>query len=194
MLGEDFGAGVVKPMLGLRWIRAAVAFRALALVLAGAIAACGAPVTETGGATAAPAAPATGTPASAVGAASSDQTSVVLLAGEFRLPAAGSFGSPGFHEVLQATVALPDGFSASAGARLIVSLQDASRPAQACSRDHPLSGCATVDWSDSDGRPGVPPGGVFDNRLTLRTAAGEQSFFLSAAGALAATPDRFEPG
>ena len=78
--------------------------------------------------------------------------------------------------------------------RIIVALWDAGRPDQSCSRDHPLSGCATVDWSDSESRPKVPAGGVFDNRLKLQLEAGEQSFFLSEQGILADEADTYDPG
>ena len=116
-----------------------------------------------------------------------------LAAGELHLPAAGSFGEPGFHEVLTAAPDLPLVLGPTAGLRLVLRLRDAGRPGQTCSRDHPLSGCATVDWSDSASRPGVPPGGVFGNTLTLRLASGERTFFLSESGSLNDGPDPFMP-
>ena len=117
-----------------------------------------------------------------------------LASGELSLPAATSFGSPGFHEVLTDSQTLPQDIAAAAGRRLVLTLRDLGRPEQRCSREHPLSGCATVDWSDFDGRPGVPPGGVFEHRLVLQLASGEQSFFLSESGSLNEAPDPYEPG
>ena len=120
--------------------------------------------------------------------------SSILAAGEFQLPAADSFGEPGFHEVLAATHELPSALRSMAGLRLVLRLWDAGRPGRKCDSEHPLSGCATVDWSDAPGRPNVPPGGVFDNSITLQFAAGERSFFLSQSGALNDQPDAFDPG
>lgn len=113
---------------------------------------------------------------------------------EFDLPAADAFGQPGFHEVLAAMLQLPQDLSSTDGMRLVHKLRDTSRPDVTCSRDHPLSGCATVDWSDSPSRPNVPPGDVFDNNITLQTASGERAFFLSESGGLRDEPDDFDPG
>ena len=66
-------------------------------------------------------------------------------------------------------------------------------PEMTCSREHPISGCATVDWSDARSRPSVPPGGVFDNSITSEMASGERSFFLSESGALNDEPDILVP-
>jgi hypothetical protein len=72
----------------------------------------------------------------------------------------------------------------------VLELRDASRPRERCKSDHPLSGCATVDWSDDPSRPHVPATGVFLNTLTL----GGRRLFLRQSGALASRPDRYEPG
>ena len=117
-----------------------------------------------------------------------------LAAGEFNLPAAGAFGDPGFHEVLAATHDLPSDVGAAQGLKLVLKLWDAGRPEIDCSSEHPLSGCATVDWSDAEGRPDVPSGGVFDNSITFQSAAGKHRFFLSESGALNDEPDPFDPG
>ncbi len=117
-----------------------------------------------------------------------------LASGELSLAAATSFGSPGFHEVLTDKQTIPEDITAVAGRRLVLTLRDLGRPEQRCAREHPLSGCATVDWSDFDGRPGVPPGGVFEHRLVLQLASGERSFFLSDSGSLNEAPDRYKPG
>ena len=116
-----------------------------------------------------------------------------LAAGEFQLPAANAFGEPGFHEVLTATHNLPSDLGRMTGLRLVLKLWDAGRPNLSCNREHPLSGCATVDWSDAIGRPNVPPEGVFDNRITFQFATGVHSFFLSESGALNDKPDAFKP-
>lgn len=118
----------------------------------------------------------------------------MLASGVFHLPAASSFGTPGFHEVLTAATTLPDELGATEGWQLVVSLRDASRPGQTCGQDHPLSGCATVDWSDSQGRPNVPDSGVFENWLTIGAAANMQTHYLSESGALRDAPDSFSPG
>ncbi|MCH8184634.1 MAG: hypothetical protein IH862_00850 [Chloroflexi bacterium] len=117
-----------------------------------------------------------------------------LASGELSLAAATSFGAPGFHEVLTDSQTIPEDLTAPAGRCLVLTLRDLGRPEQRCAREHPLSGCATVDWSDFDGRPGVPPGGVFEHRLVLQLASGEQSFFLSDSGSLNEAPDRYKPG
>ena len=117
-----------------------------------------------------------------------------LASGEFWLPAAMSFGAAGFHEVLTDSQTIPKDITAAVGRRLVLTLRDVGRPEQRCAREHPLSGCATVDWSDFDGRPNVPQGGVFEHRLVLQLASGEQSFFLSDSGSLSEAPDRYKPG
>jgi hypothetical protein len=40
----------------------------------------------------------------------------------------------------------------------------------------------------------VPPGGVFENSITLQLASGTQKFFLSESEKLADAPDAFKPG
>ena len=117
-----------------------------------------------------------------------------LASGELLLPAAMSFGTRGFHEVLTDSQTFPADITAAAGRLLVLTLRDLGRPEQRCSREHPLSGCATVDWSDFDGRPNVPQGGVFEHRLVLQLASGEQSFFLSDSGSLSEAPDRYKSG
>ncbi len=118
----------------------------------------------------------------------------ILISGELELPAATAFGEPGFHEVLIASGEARSDLGETSGLRLVVSLRDASRPTQTCSEDHPLSGCATVDWSDDPGRPKVPPGGVFDNSVRVRLQTGPRTFYLSQSGELAGAPDPFVPG
>ena len=78
--------------------------------------------------------------------------------------------------------------------QLTVRLVDQSRPDATCDEEHPLSGCVTVDWSDSEARPNVPPGGVFDNSLVIDLESGLQTFYLSESGSLADQPDAFAPG
>ena len=117
-----------------------------------------------------------------------------LASGELSLPAAAAFGEPGFHEVLTAVHSLPEDLGDVSGRTLVLRLWDAGRPDVACSTQHPLSGCATVDWSDAPGRPNVPAGGVFRNAVTLRLASGEHTLFLSDSGGLRDDPDPFKPG
>ena len=88
---------------------------------------------------------------------------------------------------------LAQDLGSTAGAFLVVALRDIDRTDQACSSEHPLSGCATVDWSDFDGRPGVPPSGIFDNRLSLVLQSGTRHVFLSESSALADAPDLYKP-
>ena len=119
--------------------------------------------------------------APATGPTSEDVVTVVV-------PAASSFDDPGFHAVVEVSgtvdAAIP------AGATIVFSLRDAGRPDATCEAEHPLSGCVTVDWSDSPDRPHVPPGGVFDNHLTV----GDRTWFMSESGTLAGRPDPFVPG
>ena len=118
---------------------------------------------------------------------SSGLSSVVVLAqGVLTVPAATSFDTPGFHETYELVLAVPADIGSTLGSRLVLALRDVSRPDQRCDREHPLSGCATVDWSDF--------GGVFDNRLTLSLGAGERNFFLSESGSLMLVADAFSPG
>ncbi|MFB3050504.1 MAG: hypothetical protein ACE1Z0_00800, partial [Acidimicrobiia bacterium] len=116
-----------------------------------------------------------------------------LAAGEFDLPAAGAFGEPGFHEVLTATNDLPSDVGAAQGLKLVLKLWDAGRPEVECSSEHPLSGCATVDWSDFEDRPDVPTGGVFDNHLDVVSTSGPVELFLSETDGLAQAPDSYSP-
>ncbi len=129
--------------------------------------------------------------ATAVGA-EGESAGSVLAAGTFSLPAAEAFGEAGFHESVLVTAVAPE--AAPAGRRLVVSLRDASRRQQVCSRQHPLSGCATVDWSDDESRPNVPPGGVFENRLTLALTTGPIDLFFHESGELTPAPESFKPG
>ena len=115
----------------------------------------------------------------------------MIVAGSFALPAAQAFGRPGFHQVVSITRRLPKG---PGGRRIVVVLRDASRPHRRCASDHPLSGCATVDWADDPARPKVPPDGVFRNRVTVRTVAGPVTLYLHANGTLGRRPDPFRPG
>jgi hypothetical protein len=132
--------------------------------------------------------------ATAMAARGAAQPARTLIAGELRVPAARSFGDPGFHEVLiaakrpRADVRTPTRF------RLVLSLRDIGRPRQMCSSEHPLSGCATVDWADFLGRPKVPRDGVFQNTVNVELASGRRTFFLSPSGALARHPNPYEDG
>ena len=198
--------GVLKGVMA----RPGLALRGLALPLAAAaliaLSACGdddAPVVTPTAATAASPAPipaaapsltATATPGPAPAAAPALTVPQSLASGEFRLPAAGGFGQPGFHEVLVATHALPPSVDMAGGLRLVLKLWDAGRTQQTCSRDHPLSGCATVDWSDFESRQKVPPGGVFENSLTVQLASGPHTFFLTEDGELNDEPNKYAPG
>ncbi len=118
---------------------------------------------------------------------------IVLAAGTLDVPGAQAFGDPGFHEPLEISAPIPAGAEGRQG-RLVLRLADAARPGITCESEHPLSGCVTVDWSDFADRPGVPPGGVFDNHLGVVTAEGPELLFLSESGALAASPDDYSPG
>lgn len=117
-----------------------------------------------------------------------------LAAGEFSLAAAGDFGDPGFHAVVTATATLPESRTVTSGRSLVLTLKDAGRTNQTCATEHPLSGCATVDWSDSPDRPHVPPTGVFINTIRLQLSSGPRTLYLRQSGALASSPDAFQPG
>jgi hypothetical protein len=121
-----------------------------------------------------------------------DGGDVILLAGAIQIPAANDFNDPGFHEVFVLTGGVPEAAAGVTG-ELVVRLRDVGRPENTCDRDHPLSGCATVDWSDFEDRPGVPAGGVFDNHLNVVSSSGPINFFLSENRGLADTPDEYVP-
>ncbi len=118
----------------------------------------------------------------------------LLASGVFEVPAARAFGEPGFHEQYRFVHELPTGLEPTAGRVLVLALRDVGRPDQTCDQDHPLSGCVTVDWSDSGSRPKVPPGGVFDNSIRVELTSGTATFYLSQTDRLADEPDRFDPG
>jgi hypothetical protein len=68
-----------------------------------------------------------------------------------------------------------------AGDTLVVALGDATRPRSTCAADHPLSGCATIDWFGAeDGRRGQP----LRNSVTIDLASGPQTFYLRETGGL----------
>ena len=137
------------------------------------------------------------TPAGAPTASAAPSTpasGLVLAAGTFRLLAAKAFGEPGFHEPVRISADVPVAPALGAGQKVVVRMHESSRPGQTCGADHPLSGCATVDWSDSPDRPRVPAGGVFGNSLTLPLAGGPATLFLRADGSLATRPEAFDPG
>jgi hypothetical protein len=117
---------------------------------------------------------------------------VVVFSGSIEVPAAAAFGDSGFHEPFTLSGTVPESAAGVTG-DLVVKLVDVGRPSQTCEREHPLSGCATVDWSDFENRPGVPAGGVFDNRLNIVLASGAVDLFLSESRGLAATPDQYSP-
>ena len=119
---------------------------------------------------------------------------LALLAGEFELVTAAAFGDPGFHQVITLTADMPTDLGRTGGLRMVLKLRDAVRSGQTCSQEHPLSGCATVDWSDAVGRPGVPSSGVFKNSIVLELGSGRRTVFLSEAGTLEDAPDVFKPG
>ena len=119
---------------------------------------------------------------------------LTLAIGDFLLPAAGAFGDPGFHQVITVMARVPANLGSATGSRLVLRLWDAGRPGATCRSEHPLSGCATVDWSDAPARPKVPASGVFQNSVTLELVSGPRTFFLGAAGLLQDSPDPFDPG
>ncbi|MFQ5744727.1 MAG: hypothetical protein ACE5HV_14240, partial [Acidobacteriota bacterium] len=118
---------------------------------------------------------------------------VTIASGMFSLPAAGGFQDAGFHKSFRVAHLIPEAVGRTAGRRLVVALRDASRPSQTCSAEHPTSGCATVDWSDLQGRPHVPRGGVFDNSLQVDLTGGSQTFYLSEKRKLGEVPDPYSP-
>lgn len=120
--------------------------------------------------------------------------SKLIAKGEFSLSAASAFGDAGFHAPIQLGEPIVFNGGSTSGWTLSVLLIDLGRPGQTCSSEHPLSGCATVDWSDAENRPSVPAGGVFDNSLRLALSSGDQVFYLSESGNLEAGPDAFDPG
>jgi hypothetical protein len=125
--------------------------------------------------------------------ASSLKLPAQLLSGSFEVPAASSYDDPGFHELFSASAALPDALTATGPLRLVVALRDSSRPDQTCDQEHPISGCATVDWTDAKGRRNVPESGVFDNSVRLFAAGDPQTYFLTEERGLDVEPDHYDP-
>ncbi|MFQ5705564.1 MAG: hypothetical protein ACE5HT_16290 [Gemmatimonadales bacterium] len=121
-------------------------------------------------------------------------TVTVLGRGQLSLVAANDFSDPGFHQIVSARFTIPTGMPSTRGKRLTLRLSDATRPHVTCAREHPMSGCATVDWSDFQSRPHVPRGGVFANVLHTELETGPKDFYLSESMVLANVPDRYKPG
>jgi len=115
-----------------------------------------------------------------------------VLEGTIDIPDASAFGDPGFHESVVLTGTVPEAAAEQPG-DLVVRLRDVDHPNQTCDRHHPLSGCATIDWSDFEDRPRVPTGGVFDNHLNVVSTSGDVMLFLSEDRGLAAMPDEYSP-
>ena len=118
----------------------------------------------------------------------------ILATRTFPVPAANSFDEPGFHHSLVISATVPSDIGPTSGRRFVLTLRDSSRPDQTCSRQHPLSGCVTVDWSDDPSRPNVPTDGVFDNHLVLPIDNTQSMFFLHEDGQLTTEPESFDPG
>ena len=117
-----------------------------------------------------------------------------VATGDFSLPAAADFTDPGFHAVIMTTATVAGNVPVGSTRSLVLTIKDAGRPQQTCASEHPLSGCATVDWSDAPDRPHVPATGVFINTITLQLSSGPKTLYLSQSGALANQPDTFQPG
>jgi hypothetical protein len=76
---------------------------------------------------------------------------------------------------------LRKGATARRGDTLILTLRDVGRPRSTCANDHPLSGCATIDWFGGEpGRRGRP----LSNSVTIDLASGPHTFYLRETGAL----------
>lgn len=118
---------------------------------------------------------------------------VELASGSFTLTAATNPGEPGNHEVLRADHVLTAVAAGTANQRLVLELEDVSRPLLACGNDEPESGCATVDWSADPAEPQVPGSGVFDNRVSIELVSGVRDFYLSRTRQLAEVPDVADP-
>ena len=131
-------------------------------------------------------------PASAPAPAS--ERGYLLASGKIHLPAATAFGEPGFHEPITVNARLPTDIAPNSVGGLVVTLRDTGRPGQTCGSEHPLSGCATVDWSDATSRPRVPPGGVFNNSVVLPLATGPLTLFLRVDGTMARSREPYDPG
>ncbi len=118
-----------------------------------------------------------------------DTQSPALASGELALPAARAFGDAGLHERLGSPHAV------GAAAHRDTAGPPTARcdpPTQTSGSEHPLSGCATVHWSDDVSRPKIPVGGVFENSITVRLATGTLRLFLCETG-LSETNGPHEP-
>lgn len=112
----------------------------------------------------------------------------VIARGEISLPAATEIGSgPGFHERILRAHTVPDDLGPTQGRRLVVRLWDSSRPGITCSSEHPVSGCATVDWP-------LSAGDEFLNRVALVTPSGRRELHLRLDGSLSPDPQPPDPG
>jgi hypothetical protein len=107
----------------------------------------------------------------------------MVLGGTFAVPPAQTIFDPGFHQAVAIVRRLPENVPVS-GAKLILTLRDASRPGVVCRSDDPRDGCATIDWADVPDRPHTPLGGVFRNSVTVRLASGTVRLYLRRDGTL----------
>lgn len=109
----------------------------------------------------------------------------VLASGTFDLAFSGGPGSATFNSALTRMHGMPLDLPPTAGAHLVVSLRDLSRPEQVCDPDDPsgglFDGCATVDWP-FPGRRGT-------NLLELQSSSGNETLHLRMDDTLSAEPE-----
>jgi hypothetical protein len=115
----------------------------------------------------------------------------MVLGGAFAVPPARTIFDPGFHRPVAIVRRLPRERVPSSGAKVTLTLRDASRPGVVCRSDDPRDGCATIDWADVPDRPGTPLGGVFRNSVTVRLASGTVRLYLRRDGTLQRTPEPY---
>ncbi|MCH9647009.1 MAG: hypothetical protein K0U98_02155 [Deltaproteobacteria bacterium] len=113
----------------------------------------------------------------------------VLASGTYDLQFSTGPGSPTFNSALTRMHTLPGDLGATAGARLVVSLIDLSRPDQDCDPDDPsggiFEGCAVVDWP-FPGRRGI-------NLIEAQLTTGFETFHLRMGDVLSDEPEPSGP-
>ena len=110
----------------------------------------------------------------------------VIASGQFELREGIQFKQFSFRHTV------PLGLGSTTGRQLAVRLRDVTQPDRTCEIDHPLSGCATIDWPLPEGTvPLVDEN--FRNLVAVETANGLLEFHLRMDDGLSSQPEPVHP-
>lgn len=105
----------------------------------------------------------------------------VIASGQFELREGIQFKQFTFHHTI------PAGLGSTAGRQMAIRLRDLTDPDRTCDADHPLSGCATVDYSLE------LTGQIFRNLVAVQTTAGPAELHLRLDDTLSSQPEPARP-